>query len=303
MSNNKINLNFINKWRQGQLSASATASTVALSIILIATLCSAQYAIKKPIAKGNNIYTTIAKNGLSKYIDQTDSTQYYFEKLNINSNTNNGAILHRKTSRGANGLEHRLTNISFYSGHIVIDELTIDEHLGFYDAKIYSIITESDEVIQNLHHTMHNNAFRTATKGEDISESKPIHLEEHMHYLLLDLFTSIGISTFNNKSFTLNFIDQIGFPQSKYIYKTNATSITETHTTIMTTYHQFGKPEMKQDLIFDTAHNLVAQNDYVYSNDPRKPDAFRIRVDLKAFLAAYPNALLFLERWIDQEMN
>ena len=57
---------------------------------------------------------------------------------------------------------------------------------------------------------------------------------------------------------------------------------------------------MKQDLLFDANHNLIAQKDFVSSIDPRKPDAFKLRVEMKQFLATYPNAVIFLEKWLEK---
>ena len=113
MQKDEKQINILDNWRQGRLATTSTASTLALSIILIATLCSAQYAIKKPLATGNNIYTAIKQDGLSKYIDPSNAIHYYFEKIHLNSNVDNGAILHHAVKRGNNGLEHTMTRISF----------------------------------------------------------------------------------------------------------------------------------------------------------------------------------------------
>ena len=300
MQKDEKQMNIIDNWRQGRLATTSTASTIALSIILIATLCSAQYAIKKPLATGNNIYTTIKQDGLSKYIDPSNAIHYYFEKLNLNSNVDNGAILHHAVKQGANGLEHTMTRFSFFREHIVVEELTIGDHLDYYDARIYTIIIASGTIVQNLHHTMHGNAYRTVTKEQDILTVAPVIMEDYIHYLMLDLFTSIGITKFKHTSFSLNFIDQIGFPQSIYVYTLDSNDIRDTNTAIMTIYHQFGKSVMRQDLLFDANHNLIAQNDFVSSIDPRKPDAFKLRVEMKQFLAAYPDALVFLENWLEK---
>ena len=222
MYNEQKQVKFTDAWRQGLLAKSSTASTVALSFILVITLGFAQMAVStrsitiptRALDAGEDVVAQVKQNGLNYYLKDAEAVSYYLSGNTSGathvSRASSGSVTFRITKPGDNNIEHVFYRISLNPTTTQAEEFIIADNLSYHESTttITDIATKEKYI---LHQTLTEQTITSKIVDNDqaFRNESCVKPKNYIPVQLVDLFSSVGIYALNNNEIAFNTVDSL----------------------------------------------------------------------------------------------